>query len=156
MTEIFRDPRYLVPLGILLAVIVVSAALVYDERAAQGSAPTPVPDAAAVVDYRRIVELGRLRDAAVEYARKHGELPSTHDEIVPLCALPDDAGCALRDVAPDLPADDGQLPYWYQSDGRSYFLFIARANADGDARDCPPVLPAPLSSGPVMCVRGGR
>ncbi|HXK34446.1 MAG TPA: hypothetical protein VNM91_10585 [Dehalococcoidia bacterium] len=154
MTEIFRDPRYLVPLGILLAVIVVSAALVYDGRTAQSSAPAP--DAATVVDYRRIVDLGRLRDAAVEYGRKHAELPSTSDEIVPLCALPGDAGCAFRDVAPDLPVDDGQLPYWYQSDGRSYFLFIARANKHGDTRDCPPVLPAPLSSGPVMCVRGGR
>lgn len=154
----FRDPRYLLPLAILLGVIVVSAVLVYNDQAAAGSAATPEPpaDPALVADYYRSIDLGKLRDAAVEYVRQNGWLPSTQNQIQPVCAAAGDAGCALHDVRDGLPAGDGRDPYWYQSDGETYFLFIARANHAHDRSDCPPVLPPALVAGPIMCLRGGR
>jgi hypothetical protein len=153
----FRDPRYLLPLAILLGVIVVSAVLVANERAAAGSAaPGSEAEAAAVVDYYRSIDLNRLRDAAIEYGRRHGLLPTTGGLIQQVCATPQDAACALREVAEQLPAGDGRDPYWYQSDGSSYFLFISRANGEHDRSDCPPVLPPALVAVPIMCLRGGQ
>jgi len=161
LSELFRDPRYLIPLAMLVGVIVISAAMGAGPAAVDSAVPavpgiprtenpTPTPDASN--DYRRAIDLGVLRDAAQTFYRTHGSFPSTGGAVVALCVDAADAGCALRE-ARGLPSGDGEFPYHYASDGSAYAVFIARADTPGDETQCPATLPPSLSGMPVMCAR---
>lgn len=169
----FRDPRYLAPLGVLLGVILVSAALAQSgprTRAASGPPPTatatqdgasaaeppppPTPDAAAI-DARRMQDLVKVRDAFLAYRRQHGKFPVTKNGITTLCANRSDPGCVLGSVTGGPPFADGDQPYWFLSDGARVVL-VAPAEIGSDAAQCPPALPPALAGGPVLCFKFER
>lgn len=172
-----RDPRYLLPLAILIGVIVVSAALVERGRtsaktaspAAPAVSVTAIGDAPAAeatprlddqfVDARRALDLVQLRDALAEYRKQHNGYPSTDGAVTTLCATPSDAGCALSSIMPDAPFGDDGGPYWYVSDGRNFATLIAIAKLPHvRGQNCPRQLPPALSGGQLICVsvpRGG-
>jgi hypothetical protein len=156
-----RDPRYLLPLGLLVAVIMISFVAGRGNTHAQTGAlhhatvtatPQPTPDD-AIIDARRTGDLQRLTDALAVYVKRHGEYPSTHNAIMQVCGSDTDAGCALKAVAPDLIFSDAGDPYYYASDGNRYVL-ISREQATSDACACPVGLPAELVAGPVICRSG--
>lgn len=169
----FRDPRYLVPLSVLLGVILVSAALAQNgpgTRAASSPSPTPAatqdspsateppppptPDDAAI-DARRMQDLVKVRDALLAYRRQHGKFPVTKNGITTLCANPSDPGCVLGSVAGGAPFADGDQPYWFLSDGTRVVL-VAPAQIASDTAQCPPALPPALAGGPVLCLKFER
>lgn len=156
-----RDPRYLVPLGLLVAVIMISFMAGRGDTHAQSGAPrhavTAVPVATpddAAVDLRRTGDLGRLSDALAVYHDRNGVYPSTRGAIMQICGADTDAGCALKAVAARLTFADAGDPYYYASDGARYVL-ISRARAASDTSACPVGLPAELVAGPVICRSGG-
>jgi hypothetical protein len=176
----FRDPRYLAPLGVLLGVIFVSAAVAYTgsgnpsanpsqsatavtmagaDPGAQGDATaepasTPTMDDAAI-DARRLRDLTKLRDALLAYRREHGKFPVTKKGITTICASPSDPGCVLASMPGGAPFADGNQPYWFVSDGARVVL-VARAQAASDATQCPPVLPAELTGVSLTCLKFER
>ena len=156
-----RDPRYLLPLGLLVAVIMIAFVAGRGNTHAQTGAlhhalpaatPPPTPDDAAI-DQRRNGDLQRLTDALALYAKRNGNYPSTHNAIMQVCGAETDAGCALKAVAPDLIFSDGGDPYYYASDGNR-FVLVSRAKGASDAGACPVGLPAELVAGPVICRSG--
>lgn len=164
MSELIRDPRYIVPLGVLIFVIVISAAMGAGPKAVDSAVPdvtgrglpfipdpTPTPD--YTNDYQRAIDLGTLREAALAYHARNGFFPSTNETVVPLCEGKADAGCVLKQSARGIPVGDGESPYFYVSDGSTYAVFIARSDVAGASGECPPALPSQLSSGPVTCVQ---
>ena len=162
MLDMVRDPRYIAPLAVLLAVILVSAALGGRALPSVGASgrPSATPGPTEVLsredqllDARRALDLGKLRDALTLYRRRNGTYPSTAGRITTLCDQPSDAGCALSSLGAKLPFSDGELPYWYASDGSTYFALIARAQQAGDTSRCPGPLPDELAVAPVMCIR---
>ncbi len=160
MVEMIRDPRYLLPLGLLVAVIMISFAIGRGDTHAQSgergpattAAPQPTPDDAAV-DARRTGDLQRLSDALGVYRERHGSYPSTRNTIAQVCSSDSDAGCALKAITGDLVFSDGDEPYYYASDGARYVL-MARGKTAGDPRSCPVGLPAELAAGAVICMSG--
>ena len=165
MSELFRDPRYVIPLAMLIFVIIVSAAMGAGPGAVDSAVPSipyvprqgetqtaEPPSAALIKDYQRAVDLGKLHDAALAIRERTGAFPSTNDTVVELCASPADRGCAIREER-GLASGDGEFPYYYASDGATYATFVARAETQGDVSRCPAPLPAALVGVPVMCVR---
>jgi hypothetical protein len=178
--EMFRDPRYLAPLGVLLGVIFVSAVLARNgpgryaaasvpspasmatSAANQGGRdsppttepPPPTPDDAAI-DARRTQDLVKVRDALLVYRRQHGKFPVTKNGITTLCTQPLDPGCVLGSGAGPPPFADGDQPYWYLSDGARVVL-VARAQAATDASQCPAMLPIELTGSPLICLKFER
>ena len=161
MSELFRDPRYLIPLAMLIGVIVISAAMGAGPDAVDSAVPavpglpragepSPTPDLSN--DYRRAIDLGVLREAALTFYKKTGVFPNTRGAAVTLCVDAVDVGCSLRE-ARGLPSGDGELSYYYASDGVSYAVFIARADNPGDQSECPPALPPQLVGMPLICAR---
>lgn len=175
MFDMFRDPRYLLPLGVLVGVILASATLAHTNTSdATGTPPlatveaphTPISKSTdtiravatpglddVLLDSRRALDLARLRDAAIAYKAAHGTYPASRDVVSPVCAQPSDAGCVLSTIAPDLAYTDGKLPYWFASDGATDFVVIARAQIPTDTSQCPSPLPPALSAAPVLCLR---
>ena len=176
----FRDPRYLAPLGVLLGVIFVSAVLARNGpgRYAVASVPSPTatatsagnqggqdsPPAAeppppttddAAIDARRLQDLVKVRDALLVYRRQHGKFPVTKNGLTTLCAQPSDPGCVLGSGAGGPPFADGDQPYWYLSDGARVVL-VARAQTATDASQCPAMLPIELAGGPLICLKFER
>jgi hypothetical protein len=161
LSELFRDPRYVIPLIMLMFVIVVSAATGAGPGAVDSAVPSlpyvpreegvPAPDLAR--DYARGVDLGKLREAALGYYRQAGSFPDTENQAVAICEDGANSACALRLVQEDLPLDDGEHPYYYASDGMTYALFIAKAEVKGDMSQCPELVPVELASSPLMCTR---
>jgi hypothetical protein len=163
LSELLRDPRYVLPLAVLLFVIVISAAMGAGPSAVDSAvpdvrgrglpfipAPTPTPD--YTNDYQRAIDLGTLREASLAYYRLNGYFPSTHDTVVPLCEGQADAGCILKQSARGVPIGDGEAPYYYVSDGTTYAIFIAKSDAPGDPALCPGALPPGLTDRPLMCM----
>ncbi len=164
----FRDPRYLAPLGVLTGVILVSAALALHGpgRSAAGSdasptpaatlaAPaTPTPDNAAV-DARRLLDLVKVRDALLSYRRLHGSFPVTKNGITTVCEGPSDPGCVLASMPGGAPFADGDQPYWFVSDGTRVVL-VAHALTASDTAQCPPALPPTLTGVPLICLKFER
>ena len=176
----FRDPRYLAPLAVLLGVIFVSAVLARNgpgryaaasvpsptalataagNQGGQDSppaaeAPPPTPDDAAV-DARRMQDLVKVRDALLVYRRQHGKFPVTKNGLTTLCAQPSDPGCVLGFGDGGPPFADGDQPYWYSSDGARVVL-VARARAATDASQCPAKLPIERSGSPLVCLKFER
>ena len=155
-----RDPRYLLPLGLLVAVTMLSFMLGRGDTHAQSSAPKHAPVATAAanvtpddtsVDARRASDLQRLSNALGEYRQRNNTYPSTRNAITQICARDADAGCALKAIAADLRFSDGDEPYYYASDG-ARFVLMARAKVGGDGRACPVGLPAELAAGAVICM----
>lgn len=162
MSELLRDPRYLLPLAMLLSVILVSAAMGAGPDAVtsavpeipyvpRASSPTPVPTSEALRDFRRASDLGSLREAALAVHRRTGAFPDTAGEVLPVCEAVGDVGCALREDR-GLASGDGDRPYYYASDGETYAVFIARTDVRGDTARCPANLPAELRDVPLTCV----
>ena len=155
----FRDPRYAVPFGILVGVIVMAAALLQAQGGAahsdssSGTSAQPTADPGeTLLDVRRNLDLELLRDALGVYGKRNGSYPATNNLYSTLCARPSDAGCVLSSARSRLPFSDGDLPYWYISDGATYFALAARTFVAGDPAACPPGLPPELAAGPVACV----
>lgn len=175
----FSDRGYLAGIGALCTIVLVAVAVaVIGSAGANGtsgdtivaaSTPTVAPSAAQTgapdtadgltLDYARALDLGRLRDALGAYYAQYTRYPDTNGEVAMLCGTLRSVGCDLRAVAAlvkaDAPFGDGETPYWYQSDGATYFVLVARASLAQDRTACPLSLPEPLSEGPVMCLRGG-
>lgn len=176
----FSDRGYLAGLGALCAIVFIAAALAIAgpsgasgtpvDRPLAASTPATAPPAAQTamsdetadglaLDYARALDLGRLRDALGAYYAQYARYPDTTSEVAMLCGTLRSAGCDLREVAAFVKADvafsDGEMAYWYQSDGATYFVLIARASRYQDETACPSSLPEPLRGSPVMCLRGG-
>jgi hypothetical protein len=157
----FRDPRYLVPLGVLVAVILISAVL---GRAAEStdapagsdvrsSGVAPTPDA-SLRDLQRTGDLFRVRDALEAYRSQHGAVPSTGNVLMALCEDRDDPGCSLESIDHQLKFSYDGDRYWYASDGQR-FVVIARADQAAPTNECPVGLPREIAGKPIICVRGG-
>jgi hypothetical protein len=163
VSELLRDPRYLVPLAILVAVLLLSVAWGRGNRSVSGTEPADptagtldagVAPPSLTADGRRSFDLSRIRDALAVYRQRYGGFPGTANVTTTLCAQPTDAGCALGGVVRRLRFADGAgRPYWYVSDGATYYALIAASDADGDPGMCPTPLPVEVAGGPVMCVR---
>jgi hypothetical protein len=163
LSELIRDPRYTLPLAMLVAVIIISAAMGAGPGAVDSAVPSlpyvPRQDAAAptaspelVRDYARASDLGALREAALASYRRTGAFSDTRGGVVELCSEPAGTACALLE-ARGLPSDDGTHPYYYASDGLTYAVFIARAEVQGDETPCPAALPPDLANTALICVR---
>jgi hypothetical protein len=167
----FRDPRYLAPLGVLLGVILLSSVLA--QRAtghsaaaiepsataaagegAAGPGATSTPDGAAI-DAARLQDLVKVRNALLAYRRLNGRFPVTKNGVTTICTAPSDPGCVLATQPGAVPFADGDLPYWFLSDGARVVL-IAPAQSASDLADCPPVLPPQLSGKPLICLKFDR
>jgi type II secretory pathway pseudopilin PulG len=165
-----RDPRYIVPLAVLICVIGVSAALGRSASNAAGEpvASTPTAEATAAptatplgpsqedaaLDARRRSDLAAIAVALDAYRTRNGSYPSTQNDFATLCAQAFDAGCLLTTVTKQLPANDRTYPYWYQSDGTTYTLFSRLQTAVADS-DCPAQTPPALANMPTVCLSGG-
>ncbi len=160
----FRDPRYLAPLGVLLGVIVVAgvaartgpgrsdaSAVPVATATATAAAPaaTATPDGAAI-DARRMGDLVKIRDAMLQYRQEHGKF-LTSKVLTVLCGALSDPGCALAPA----PFADGDEPYYFRSDGAQVFL-VARGLTATDTSQCPPVLPEELTGVPLTCLQFAR
>lgn len=159
----FRDPLYL---GALVALIVLATigATVPSTRSDASRPPatavtataaptsTPTPDADA--DAQRARDLATLAEALDQYFVEKGEYPSTTGDFQTLCFSAWDAGCQLLSVTKEVPASDGETPYWYVSDGAGYTLFAPASAGSGDD-DCPAQRPPKLVSPALLCRSGG-
>lgn len=162
MSELIRDPRYVIPLIMLVMVIVISAAMGAGPGAVDSAVPSIpyVPRAGSEAtspdltkDYARGIDLGRLREAALVYYRQNGSFPNTDGMIIPICDDGANTACGLKLAASDIPLGDGEHPYQYASDGVSYALFIAQSDVQGDVAQCPALVPVQLASSALMCTR---
>ena len=162
MSELFRDPRYLMPLAVLFGVILISAAMGAGPGALDARVPSiplvpRAPENSATTDltrdYARGIELGVLRETALSYYRQNGSFPGTGDRIIEICKDNANVACGLKLANPDIPIEDGRSPYLYASDGATYALFIARSDVQGDTAQCPELVPRELASHPLMCAR---
>jgi hypothetical protein len=163
----FRDPRYLAPLGVLLGVIFVAAiaAETGSGRTVASAVPTAAvataeasasPTAAAtadagVTDARRMRDLVRVRDAMLAYRQAHGKFPVTKNGMTTLCASSSNPGCVLAPA----PFADGDEPYWFLSDGSHVYL-VARGDSGLDNAQCPSALPSALAGVPLVCLEFER
>ncbi len=160
MNNSLRNPRYLLPLGVLIAVTIVSLALAQATTPDGGSQPqVAAPTAAAVptaatespADAARAADLATIADVLATYKSRNATYPTTQQYFATLCQLAFDAGCLLTTVSKDLPVTDGTTPYWYRSDGQSYTLFAA-ADASPDPDTCPAETPPALAGKPLICL----
>ena len=164
----FRDPRYLAPLSVLIGVILLSAVLAQhgSKGSAAASAPSPAvaadtaeptaiptPDGAAL-DAHRLEDLVKVRDALLVYRRQHGKFPVTKNGVTTICAAPTDPGCVLSETG-GVPFADGDQPYWFISDGARVAL-VARAATAFDPAHCPRALPPQLAAAQLMCLKFDR
>lgn len=123
--------------------------------ATQRAAPTPAPTADPVTaDFARTLDLAAARDALGAYYRANGAFPATNGGVTTLCDDAADAGCVLSSMDVELSFDDGDDPYWYASDGRTFTLIARAALSQPGEQPCPENLPAQLASGPVICMTG--
>jgi hypothetical protein len=165
----FRDPRYLAPLGVLIGVMLVSAVFAYENPGGSAASPPAAPTATsaaaalqptpalddASIDAHRVQDLTKLRDAFLAYRRKNGKFPVTSDGITTICADPADPGCVLASVAAGVPFADRDQPYWFVSDG-SRVVLVARAQTATNSTQCPRVLPPDLTAASVICLEFER
>jgi hypothetical protein len=173
-----RNPRYWVPMLVLIAVIGISPLLAGGGSSdASGGPSKPAPTAApptrvataaptstpepdlddVLIDSRRALDLAKLADALELYRQRYRVYPGTGGEVVTVCASQGNAGCALTSVATQsLSFNDGEgNAYWYASDGSTYFVLASRVEIARDESACPADLPAELAGGSVLCVRNG-
>ena len=162
----FRDLRYVAPLGVLIGVILVSAVLAHESSGRSAAAspaapaavsPTSAPESTATpdgatVNAHRLQDLTNLRDVFLAYRRQHGKFPMTKDGITTVCHEAADPGCALASTGANVPFADGDQPYWFISDG-SRVVLLAPAQPASGARQCPAALPFPLAAGPLICLQ---
>jgi hypothetical protein len=163
----FRDPRYLAPLGVLLGVIFVAAiaaetgsgrtvasavptATVATAQTAASPTAAATPDAGAA-DAGRMRDLVRVRDAMISYRQAHGKFPLTKNGMTTLCASSSDPGCVLAPA----PFGDGNEAYWFASDGNRVSL-VARGDIGLNSAQCPSTLPAALTGVPLVCLEFER
>jgi hypothetical protein len=107
-------------------------------------------------DFARAIDLGSIRDTLHPYRDRFGSFPETGGELTTLCESEADAGCALTAINPRVPFDDGELPYWYVSDGRVFTLVARAALPQANNGACPGDLPPSLEGVPIMCMNGGE
>lgn len=167
----FRDPRYLAPLGVLLGVILLSSVLaqrssgptaaasapsatVVASTATAEPAPTATPDGAAI-DAGRLQDLVKVRNALLAYRRQNGRFPVTKNGVTTICTAATDPGCVLASKPGAVPFADGDQPYWFLSDGARVVL-VAPATTPSDLAECPPVLPPQLAGKSLICLKFDR
>ena len=166
MFEMFRDPRYLAPLGVLLGVILLSSVLAQRSTgptaaasaptatATTGPAPTATPDGAAI-DAGRLQDLVKVRNALLAYRRQNGRFPVTKNGVTTICIAPTDPGCVLASQPGAVPFADGDQPYWFLSDGARVVL-VATATTPSDLAECPLALPPQLAGKSLICLKFDR
>ncbi len=153
----FRDPRYLAPLGVLLGVMLVAAVLASDcssRHAAASREPTVVVEqssARAVTDADRLQDLAKLRTAMLAYRKRHDAFPVTAQGITTICAVQTDPGCVLGSLGTAPPFADRDRPYWFISDGVRAVL-VAVSEAASNSAQCPRVLPPELVAALLICL----
>ena len=124
------------------------------ERAGGVSAESSPSVADLLLDSRRKLDLGQLRDALDAYGAFVGEYPSTWDAWAPFCVEMGDRGCLVVAAhGGGLSTTNSMRPYWYQSDGRIYTL-LAQVATWPATDDCPEAVPAEVLDGPMFCVSG--
>jgi hypothetical protein len=106
-----------------------------------------------LLDARRALDLGELRDALNSYALIFGGYPTTGGAFTTVCARSTDPACDMIAHGRNLPVSDGSLPYWYASDGVSFTL-MAQMQTWPDVDSCPEALPPEIGEAPVACVLG--
>lgn len=168
-----RDPRYAVPLGVLLAIVVLSLALtrassgdgrggdaargpedVSPMAATRTPTPTGTPSLDSILlDLRRREDVVNIVAALQTYRGRYGSYPTTGGTTTTLCSNAEDAGCGLSAVAESLPAGDGRSAYWYSSDGES-FAVVTRIDGVESPSDCPQDLPGELGGARLYCAAG--
>lgn len=149
-----HSPARLPSLGAVTP-IASSTPIATPRAASAPAAATPPAYGDVLLDARRQLDLAALRDALELYRRQYGAYPSTNDQLQTVCAVQWDAGCQLLFVTSKVHGSDGETPYWYRSNGRSFTLFSPAAIAPSkDA--CPAEFPARLAGGPLYCLLGGE
>ena len=118
-----------------------------------GAESPPVAD--QLLDARRALDLGQLRDGLTSYAHFFGKYPSTSGAFTTVCVVWTDPFCDVIAHGRGLPPNDGLFPYWYASDGDSFTL-MARVQTWPEVDSCPDALPAEVGDAPVACVVGRR
>ena len=140
-----------------------------DARSFTATGPPPASDAPSggvspaeslavgdeLLDARRALDLGELRDALNSYAQFFGKYPATGGAFTTVCVSWTDPACDVIAHGRGLPVNDGLLPYWYASDGDSFTL-MARVQTWPDVDSCPDALPPEIGQAPVACVVGRR
>ncbi len=106
-----------------------------------------------LLDARRALDLGELRDGLISYAHFFGKYPSTGGAFTTVCVVWTDPFCDVIAHGNRLPVNDGLLPYWYASDGTSFTL-MARVQTWPGVDSCPEALPPEVGESPVACVVG--
>lgn len=122
--------------------------------ATEPPAPTVVPTATlaqVLLDSRRGLDLEKNRVALEKYRAKFGSYPSSGGLFTHFCSLAYEPGCQLLFVTKDISAEDGEFPYWYRSDGKTYTMF-AEVGVPVMNSHCPKELPPLLVDVPVLCV----
>ena len=170
----FRDPIYVAATAGLVILAMGAGAMSFRSHgpvqspssaavtSIASSTPVSTPAAATtpaysdvLLDARRQLDLGTLADALERYRTQYGAYPATNNQFQTVCFNQFDTGCQLLSVTPNVPGSDGETPYWYRSNGRTFTLFAPAAIAPSkDA--CPAEFPAALGDGPLYCLLGGE
>ena len=147
----FRDPRYLAPLGVLAR---------RDPRVGRaraegsGAAAPPRPPSAATatptsapvprrrptappIDARACRTSTKVRDALLAYRRQHGKFPVTKNGITTICAAPSDPGCVLAAGRARRAVRRWRSAVLVLSDGARVVLVAPRADARPMPAQCP-------------------
>ena len=166
----FRDPRYLAPLGVLLGVILLSSVLAQRSTGQTAAAQVPAPSATApataepaptatpdgaAIDAGRLQDLVKVRTALLAYRRQNRRFPVTKNGVTTICIAPTGPGCVLASQPGAVPFADGDQPYWFLSDGARVVL-ISTATTPSDLAECPPALPPQLTGKSLICLKFDR
>lgn len=171
-----RDPWYVASLLAIVAVIVLAISFsrggddaAADEPQAAVATATPTARAAAtptavktpgydmvLLDAKRAGDLDAIADAVELFRQRTGRYPTTTGGAYEhVCTPASDVGCGLASYGVTA-FDDGELPYWYSSDGSTYFNLVATSAFTHDVSACG-TLPGELSGKPAICIasKGG-
>lgn len=123
--------------------------------------PTPVEPGTTPEerDQTRREHLEQIRAALEQYGTQHGGYPTTGGQSQTLCVYQDlDAGCALAELLPVLPAEPlGSSPsdgYWYWSDGVSFVVIAQLEATDEQPGQCPEKAGRAAGDRKQYCVEG--
>lgn len=165
MSNIIRDPAYVVGVLVLAGVIALSVVLgdgsssaaVPPHVAASPSAPTAVapPEVATPtpLDARRASDLEKDQAALGDYRLKTGGYPTSEGLFVEFCHYGFEPGCSLISFSKEISGGDGIRQYWYRSDGKEFTLYAESETASPNGR-CPAEQPPQFASAPALCAAG--
>ena len=120
--------------------------------------PAPASPEEQERDAQRARDLRAVQQALEQYFAENNTYPDTAGNVQTLCAFEEfDQGCALLEVAPDLPAvdplgDPANNGYWYASTGSRYIVYAIRESELFPACEEHPDHLKEIES--LMCVQG--